>query len=525
MDGRKARVNMKLASSETAQRARPALAASEAALAASEAALAASEAARAAAELRAEELSAKLEEALRLAGTDGAAALRMAPSLAPAVRLVRASLEFPSERLHSPTDDGAHCFIESKYAALLDAPATLPAADAALASDFRRLIDAGGGARGMMREANMYALAASVLPRFAKALGASGGDMSAATVASHRTAVWIFSDICKPELHVCAAAGGGGDEPAFRPAYNGEVKTAGDCRALEQAAYYAAMDMVRIFFPAREGGATPCPRRFFARAPLGFALVAFPHVGYFVALEWVGKLLVSPVSAPFLVGSAAHKAAAAALPDVRYEEPRELDEALEWLTPADAPGRDRVAWSTSGGVFRKLVRGDARSGAAFAFMFRAYERLGEVLLAEAPPARLHLVAYARLSFGAHEVLVEMPAVAGREATDAEMGGGGGGGGLLANVAAAVAWLARRRLVHVDLRAPNVMVDADGHPWLVDFDDMLVTPEAVTSLEGFRAALQSSTAAREHGTFATSFLGGGQRALAAALALAFEAAEL
>ena len=510
----------KLVASEAAR------AESEAARAASEVARAASEAARAAAELRALELSAKLERALHLAGVDGGAALRTAPSFAPAVRLVRASLKVPSERLHSPTADGARCFLESKYTALIDAPATLPAADAALASDFRRLIDTGSGARGMMSEANMYALATSVLPRFAKAVGASGGDMSAASLftdASHRTAVWIFSDACKPELHVCAAAGGGGDEPSFRPAYNGELKTAGDGRALEQAAYYAAMDMVRIFFPARDSGATPCPRRFFARAPLGFALVAFPHVGYFVALEWVGKLLVSPASTPFLVGSAAHKAAAAALPDERYEEPRELEAALEWLTPADAPGRDRVAWSISGGVFRKLVRGDARSGAAFASMFRAYARLGEVLLAEAPPAHLHLVAYARLSFGAHELLVEMPAVAGREATESEMDGGGGGG-LLVKVAATVAWLARRRLVHVDLRAPNVMVDVDGHPWLVDFDDMLVTPEPVISLEGFRAALLCSAAAKEHGTFASSFLGGGQSAFATALAQAFATAE-
>ena len=57
---------------------------------ASEAARAASEAAcAAAAELRAVELSAKLEEALHLAGADGGAALRTAPSLAPPRKGVR----------------------------------------------------------------------------------------------------------------------------------------------------------------------------------------------------------------------------------------------------------------------------------------------------------------------------------------------------------------------------------------------------------------------------------------------------
>jgi hypothetical protein len=44
---------------------------------------------------------------------------------------------------------------------------------------------------------------------------------------------------------------------------------------LEQAVYYTVMDMVRVFFPAREDGAAPGPRHFFARPPLGFAIVAF----------------------------------------------------------------------------------------------------------------------------------------------------------------------------------------------------------------------------------------------------------
>jgi hypothetical protein len=93
--------------------------------------LAASEAARAAAEQRTAALSARLE-ALNLveAGSSGAAKR--------SANLVRASLALPSERMRSPTADGARCFIESSYAALLDAPVTL-AADAALASDFRRL--------------------------------------------------------------------------------------------------------------------------------------------------------------------------------------------------------------------------------------------------------------------------------------------------------------------------------------------------------------------------------------------------
>jgi hypothetical protein len=177
------------------------------------------------------------------------------------------------------------------------------------------------------------------------------------------------------------------------------------------------MDMVRVFFPATASGQLPCARRFFLRPPLGFALVGFPHVAYFIVLEWVGKLLVSPASAPFFLGSDAHRAAAAALLDVRYDPPVLLPAGLAWLTPEDAEARERTAWSVADGVFRKLVRGDARSGASFAAMYGAYARLAAVL--GAAPPQLHLVAYARLAYGAHEVLVEMPAVDGRDATDAQ----------------------------------------------------------------------------------------------------------
>jgi ABC-2 type transport system permease protein len=53
--------------------------------------------------------------------------------------------------------------------------------------------------------------------------------------------------------------------------------------------------MTRVFFPAVDAR-TPCPRRYFTSPPLGFAIVGFPHVAYIVALEWIGKLLVSPLS-------------------------------------------------------------------------------------------------------------------------------------------------------------------------------------------------------------------------------------
>jgi len=192
----------------------------------------------------------------------------------------------------------------------------------------------------------------------------------------------------------------------------------------------------------------------------------------------------------------------------------------------------------AGGVFRKIVRGDARSGEAFAAMARAYARLAEVL--PTAPHGLALLPSARLLFGAHEVLVEMPALPGaREATDNELEGRGGGG-VLAQVANAIVWLARARLIYVDLRPPNVLVaDGDGgdsgdsglaRTWLVDFDDLLLTDAPVTTLEAYAAALASSTGdgggdALAGDTFASSFGAGNQAAVERALASAFEAARL
>ena len=431
--------------------------------------------------------------------------------------VVRAALAHELEVLASPSVADAS-FLQGRFAALIDAPVSVHADEAAAAA-FASLARQCCGARGMMEERQCYVHALAHLPAFAERVGAAEGDISASTlfsVAALRTVAWSFAAKCKPELHVRACVGGAG-EPAFRPAFNGELKTAGDGRALEQAAYYTAMDMVRVFFPATAAD-EPCARRFFARPPLGYALVGFPHVAYFISLEWIGKLLVAPASAPFFLGSAAHAAAAAALPDVRYEDPLPLPGGLDWLTPSDAAARERTSWCSAGGVFRKLVRSDARSGAGFAAMYRAYARLAAVL-PDAPPG-LHLVSSVRLTYGAHEVLVEMPAVDGREAADAEVTSGGS---VLDAVAASIVWLARKGVVYVDLRGPNVLLDADGRAWLVDFDDCLDVGGSCDTLRAYEDHLAASAGADAMASFAARLCGGFLPAVRQALAAAFEEA--
>ena len=229
---------------------------------------------------------------------------------------------------------------------------------------------------------------------------------------------------------------------------------------------------------------------------------------------------MSPLTQPFFLGSPQHADAVGGLPQPPYAAPEvvELAEVQPWRT-SGGPRRDLSAWCVHGGVFRKLVRGDARSGEGFAAMHAAYAALAAVL--PAAPAHLRLPRSVRLLFGLHEVLVEMPAVAGRAAGEEEVRRGA----LLPPLARAIAWLARQRLVYTDLRGPNVIVDALGDPWLVDFDDCVLAPAPVTTLEGYMQAVGGSPGAQGAGVFAASLGGGLEVDLEGALREAFaEAAE-
>ena len=238
-----------------------------------------------------------------------------------------------------------------------------------------------------------------------------------------------------------------------------------------------------------------------------------------MAVECLGKMLVSPFSQPFLLGSQQHVSAMAALPQPQFEAPLVLDLSVvkPWRT---APGAraELTSWCTAGGVFRKLVRGDARSGAGFAAMHAAYARLAAVL--PHAPTPLRLPTSLRLRFGLHCVLVELePVVVGRAALEeAELRRANSP--LLRSVARAIAWLAAQRVIYTDLRAPNVVVDGEGGAWLVDYDDCVAVGAAVRSVEAFKAAVGMCPGAGELGTFAASLCAGMEVAFEAALGRAF-----
>lgn len=260
----------------------------------------------------------------------------------------------------------------------------------------------------------------------------------------------------------------------------------------------------------------------------------------------VGKLIVSPISQPFLLGSPEHKAAINALARPAYAEPVLLPEGLRWFSGSclSTHASHSVLWSTTAGMFRKRVRASAHSAEAFGSMHRVYTAL-ELALPDCPLASLpHR---ARLLYGAHEVLVEIELIEGESCDDEDVFQPGS---VQDSVAQAIVWLAQHRVVYTDLRGSNVIrrpsasdpggaaagssaalvpavaSSTDGpreEPMnfcaaLVDFDDAMLMPAAIVSLEEYEAVL--ATRATQFGTFATGYAAGGFPHLRAALGVAF-----
>ncbi len=183
----------------------------------------------------------------------------------------------------------------------------------------------------------------------------------------------------------------------------------------------------------------------------------------------------------------------------------------------------------AGSRFWKVIECDAfdahpQGGAPrFRALFLVHQAYAAALAAAAhephDPPPSSLVA-ARLLFGAFAVLVDLPFVGSRAATADELSCARGD--VLRAVAAAVAWLARRGLLYVDLRCQNVRVadvdvgdkggdDDAPRAFLVDYDDMLLLPHPARSADELLAALRRD----EHGAAALDSLPALEEALLAA----------
>lgn len=325
-----------------------------------------------------------------------------------------------------------------------------------------------------LSEENLYELATKFTPEWVKATSRSRtsiGTKSAKTLFCGNATPPVLPNFqalpwsCMPELLTSSRI--------FHPGFNGEVKSAISRGEQTPKMFDELLTYVFLGTAASLFGNVPAGhRRFFSYPPVGFGLAAFPHVGYLVAVEWIGKLFVSVVSRPFFLGSPEHEAAIAALPDRDYSgdvvDLRLGDVRVQsWSalagTASTLAAPPSVLWSDEssrgpGGdeIFFKIVLCSAFGPAYFERMFEAYGSLAEAFNEdkESDPLPASLVP-ARLLFGAGEVCVTMPWVGGRDAVEADLAEGGCA---VLPVAEAIAWLARRGLVYVDLRPPNVRIE-------------------------------------------------------------------
>lgn len=302
--------------------------------------------------------------------------------------------------------------------------------------------------------------------------------------------------LCEPEIFVRVLAAGD-------PAFTGEMKR-WPGGALNEVLTYALLALLHSAFRVEPGDVRG--RRFHVDPPVCYALLSSGPCGYLVGVEWVGKLLAYVVSQPFFLGSPQHAAAVAALPLTRVRvESRVVVPAKggAWRCHP-AVGEALVMWTVEASApaqrFYKIIRctafdGLPQGGVAYLRALHAVHTAYATARADAtaddpPPAAL---LEARLLYGVFELLVEMPFVGDRDATAEELGDRGGA--VLRAVATALVWLARRRLLYVDLRPANVRVAGGAPPreaWLVDYDDMHLMERPARSADDLLAALRADT---------------------------------
>jgi hypothetical protein len=373
------------------------------------------------------------------------------------------------------------------------------------------LANAFGGARQFGKEHELYELATFAVPSCITAeTRSAGAKKNAEALYGPRSQFELPGHFqlplrCEPELFTRVKAPGD-------PAFTGEQKSQPEA-TMNEITTYLALGMMDSNFRVDERRG----RRFHAAPPVGYALVGMAQCGYLVGAEWVGKLLIYPLSQPFFLGSPEHAAAVRALDTKPLGADGVVvisdDESATWCT-YPATGTPRVLWThtpTQDGRFWKVIESVAfddhpEGGAArLRSLFRVHAAYAAALAAadatpaDPPPPAL---VSARLCYGAFALLVDMPYVGEHSAVESQLAAGGS---MLDAIAAAVGWLARRGLLYIDLRAPNVRCTdgaAEGgaqpqQAWLVDYDDMLLLSEPLRSVDELVAEL----ARNEHGAAA------------------------
>ena len=453
-------------------------------------------AAREASDRRAEEAERRAAAAMATLSTETAAETTMVPETMEDVqkRFKKVTIGSPSK-----AKGNLRVFRPELSALLNERPLTLGVPLSSETLD--KVFEAGVFGYDDASEAILYPLATHSVPTCVNAqLRTPGAKKNAEAVFGKRTSFelherWTMPLNCEPEVYTKAKEKGD-------PAYTGEIKRLQPGIFNEGLTY----TLLGLLFSAFFVDENLRGRRFHTAPPVGYVLLACGCLGFWLGVEWVGKLLAYPVSQPFFLGSREHEAEVAALPCTRLR----MQDAVvvpytggSWLR-YPAVGDAQVAWTAkaaAGGRFWKIIQSTAfdehpEGGVArLRALHHAHARYAEARDAapphDPPPAAL---LPARLLYGAFELLVDLPFKGDREATAQELAAPGA---VADAVAAAVAWLARSGLLYVDLRPPNVRVGGEAEAaWLVDYDDMeLLEPPAQVADDVLRALAAHTHGAR------------------------------
>ncbi|GAB0494703.1 hypothetical protein MMPV_005999 [Pyropia vietnamensis] len=256
--------------------------------------------------------------------------------------------------------------------------------------------------------------------------------------------------------------------------------------------------------------------RYYNAPPVAYCLVGLPFVGFFIAIEWVGKLHATIASDPFFVGTKQQEEMARKLP-VRDAGPY-MDMPLNegcWASHRSAADVMGKVYTTKPMIndkgdsrFYKVVpcmafdreAADELSAPLPSLMFRwlysTYRRY-EQILADAGDSVPSMLVPATLRFGAFSVLVDMPFVAGRDGVETDFQDQA----IIDALADVVVWLAHRGLLYYDLRPANIRIDGEGgnrKVTLIDYDDMLVRDVgSLSTMALYETALQEEGRRRRY----------------------------
>lgn len=354
-------------------------------------------------------------------------------------------------------------------------------------------------------ERSFEPLALSAVPKGVTVVGRGKGDAPSPPSAAHR----MLPDFLLP-LPLDSASG----RPSTPP--TGSTPCSLDLQSVPQSAvtqwfWNPLLTMVIDQFVGPEGR-----WRYYDAPPVSYCLVGLPFVGFFIAVEWVGKLHATIASDPFFVGTKQQEEMARQLP-MRDAGPY-MDVPLDggcWASQRAAADVMGKVYTTKPMVndqgdfrFYKVVPCMAFDREAadelsaplpsmmFRWLFSTYRRY-EQILADAGDTVPSMLVPAALRFGAFSVLVDMPFVAGRDGVEADFQDPE----IIEALADVVVWLAHRGLLYYDLRPANIRIDNEGGDrkvTLIDYDDMLVRDVgSLSTMASYEATLKEEGRRRRY----------------------------